>query len=386
MVGPKRVAEMVWSTEVAKWRPDLSVAVAAGPKPARLKALESGADVTAIGVANLADVKAGRFRTIVLDELSLFKNSSTSRWKSAKALTRFADHVWGLTGTPTPNGLLDLWAQMFLLDHGARLGAGKRYGTGITKFRDRWFYPTERYGQVVTGWALRDGAEEEIHEAIRDIVLSMRAIDHLDLPPVTYNSVPISLDEKVQQGYSRFKASLVAELPGGVVTAANAAVLTGKLAQYTAGFLYDDERVEWVHRAKLDAVQEIIDGTGSPVLVFHRFQAEREELLKIPGARTIDEKGVLEDWDAGRVPVLVCHPRSAGHGLNLYAGGHTVVWTSLDWSPELWKQANARLARQGQTKPVVVHTLEVPGSIDTRMAAALTGKMRVEDALMEALR
>lgn len=386
MIGPKRVTEHVWPAEVAKWRPDLSVAVAAGTPSQRKAALTAGADITAIGVSNLADVKPG-WKTVVCDELSLFKSPSSNRWRLAKGLTRFADHVWGLTGTPTPNGLMDLWSQMFLIDRGERLGSGKRYGTGIGQFRERWFRASDRLPNgVVTRWESRPGAAEEITQAISDICLSMRAQDYLTLPGVTYNTVDVPLPGPTLQTYHELRETLVAELAEGEVTAANAAVLTGKLSQVTAGFLYREDGVaEWLHTEKTEAVSEIVEGTGSPVLVFHRFKAEAEALLRLPGARSVTEPGVIEDWNAGQVPVLVAHPASAGHGLNLQQGGHTIVWTTLDWSAERWAQANARLARQGQSRPVMVHVLVCPRTVDARISAVLTGKVSLQDAVMAAL-
>lgn len=388
VVGPKRVAENVWPAEVALWRPDLTIAVSAGPPEKRRAALKAGADITAIGVANLKDVKPG-WKTIVLDELSLFKNRASNRWRYAKQLCRFADHVWGLTGTPTPNGLLDLWSQLYLLDNGERLGTGKRHGTGIVEYRNRWFTAADRLPNgVITKWVLKPGAQEEITEAISDICLSMRTQDYLTLPELTFNTVTVPLPSKAMAAYKEMKDTMVAELENGTVLAANAAVVTGKLSQVTAGCVYhDDGTTEWVHDEKIHALQEIIDGTGSPVLVFHRFRAEAERMLaEIPGARSVTEAGVIDDWNAGRVPVMLAHPASAGHGLNLAEGGHTIVWTTLDFSAELWKQANARLHRQGQTQPVMVHVLESPGTVDVRLRNVVAGKVKLEDAVMEALR
>lgn len=385
VVGPKRVVENVWPAEVAKWRPDLSISVAAGGPAKRRSVLDGKHDITALGVANLKDAKP-RYKTIVFDELSLFKSRDSARWKLAKSLARFTEHVWGLTGTPTPNGLIDLWPELYLLDQGERLGKGKRYGEGIVRFRERWFYPEAiTIGGAVTRWLPRKGAQEEIQDLISDICLSMRSEDYLELDPITYNPVTVPLP--CPKVYEELKATLVAQLENGTVTAANAAVLGGKLSQVTAGFLYgEDGSVNRLHTAKIDAVTEIVEGTGSPVLVFHRFKAEREALLgALPGSRTIDEPGVIDAWNAGGVPVLIMHPASGGHGLNLAAGGHTIVWTTLDYSAELWAQANARLHRQGQTKPVIVHILECPGTIDSQVRSVVTGKIRLQDAVMAAL-
>lgn len=386
VVAPKRVAEKVWPVEVPKWRPDLSVSLAAGTPAKRAAALMTDADVYVIGQDNLKDIKPGQFRTIVLDELSGYKNRGSLRWKLAKKITDAAAYVYGLTGTPSPNGLMNLWAQAYLLD------GGKALGRTLTSFRNRYFTPGR---QLATGtiieWNARPEAQERIEEALAPFCLSMRAIDHLDLPPVTYNRIVVSMGHKASQIYDRLSTSLVAQIEDQTHTAANAAVLTGKLSQVTAGFLYPDtdsgERTVDLHTEKIAAALEVVEGSGSPVLVFYRFTWERDALLAtLPGARLVDDPGALDDWNRGLVPVLLAHPASAGHGLNLQAGGHTILWTTMPWSLEQWEQANARLARQGQAHPVVVHTLEVPGTVDEAIHARLLEKVSVQEALMIALK
>lgn len=388
VVGPKRVVEHVWQAERDLWRPDLGLAVASGTPAARKAALASGSDVVAIGRDNLADAAGGPWRTVVLDELGGFKTRATKRWKAARGLTTRADHVWGLTGTPTPNGLTDLWAQIFLLDN------GKRLSTTVTGFRNRWFRPGRRLPSgVICEWLPLPGADAEIHEALSDIAISMQAEDYLDLPPVTHNTVAVDLPPRARRVYDDLRADLVADLSvlgENVVTASNAAVLSTKLSQCTAGAIYRDapEHHVWdtLHTAKIDALQEIVEGTGSPVLVFHRFRHERELILeRLPQARMIDAPGALDAWSRGDLGVMVAHPASAGHGLNLQTG-HTIVWTSLDWSLELWQQANARLHRQGQRHPVTVHRIEVPGTVDEAIHQRLTSKTTIQDALLHHLR
>lgn len=408
VIAPKRVAENVWSTEAALWRPDLTVSVVAGTPAQRREARAVEADIYVIGRDNIGDflntdgqghikgvtADVARYRTVILDELSGFKSRSSKRWKAALWLTRDTPHVWGLTGTPTPNGLLDLWAQVCLLDHGERLGRGARIGTGYTKFQERYFFPGNRMPNgVITEWRLRPGADDAIHRAIEDICLSMTTDGRIDLPPVTENAVSVPLPASVMKDYRTFKRDLVLSLDvlgdGEIFTASNAAVLTSKLSQMSAGGLYEDDAdlkggtYRVLHSEKVKAVREIVDGTGSPVLVFYHFKFELDALRKeFPEARLATEAGVVADWNAGRVPVLLAHPASAGHGLNLQHGGHTVVWTTLPWSMELWQQANKRLARQGQKNHVVIHLLEAPGTVDGTIRHRLQDKVSVQDALM----
>lgn len=384
VVAPKRVAENVWPVEVPKWRDDLSKAVAAGTPAKRRDALASGADIVVIGRDNIKDVAPGQFRTVVVDELSSFKNRGSARWKTARKITEAAAYVWGLTGTPAPNGMMDLWGQVFLLDRGEALE------TTLTKYRSRYFDAGRRLPNGVTiDWHLKPGARERIEERLAPFCLSMRSVDHLDLPPVTYNPVTVPMDPATDRAYDQMAKELVVQIEESTHTADNAAVLTGKLSQITAGFMYGEEGEDTteIHKNKVSAASEIVEGTGSPVMVFYRFQWEKKALLDtIPEARLVDEPGVIAEWNRGEVPVMLAHPSSAGHGLNLAEGGHTIVWTSLDWSAELWAQANARLARQGQTQPVVVHVLQTPGTIDEDIFDVLSGKITLQDALMRALR
>lgn len=398
VVGPKRVAELVWPTEVRKWRPDLTISLAAGTPKQRADALRSGASVVAIGRDNLADAEpvAGQFRTLVLDEMSSFKTKGTNRWKSANRIIKAMEkahgaeavRVWGLTGTPSPNGLLDLWPQIYLLDRGERLMST------LTGYRGRYFMPGRQLSTgVVVEWLLREGADAVIHRKLEDICLSMQTDGRIVLPPVTYNPVEVPLPAGARRVYRDMKADLLAnlELLGGEVhTAANAAVLSNKLSQIAAGFLYHDEGggYQVLHREKIKAVQEIVEAAGgNPIVVFYRYQVEAEMLKEALGSvvHTLDEPGVQDAWDAGRVPVLLAHPASAGHGLNLQYGGHTAVWTSLTWSLEEWMQANKRLARQGQQNPVVIHVLESPRTVDGAIRARLEQKKTVQQALLDHL-
>lgn len=381
VVAPKRVAELTWPAEVERWRPDLSVSVAAGTKAKRRAALDAGADVTVLGIDNLADAPAGRWETIIFDESSLLKSRATNRWKAARRLAAEAPRVWLLTGTPAPNSAMDLWAQIYLLDRGERLERG------ITRFRERYFRST---GWIAGGkpvrYEPRPGAAESITAAIADIAISMSAADHLDLPPVTHVDQTFELPQVARDAYEAMRRDMVASLDESDVVAANAAVVTSKLSQITAGALIDGDEVHRIHEAKLDVLAEIIEGTGSPVLVFVRFRFERTAVLeRFADAVAIEDGGAVARWCAGEIPILVAHPASAGHGLNLQDGGHTVAWTSPPWSAEQWVQANARLARQGQAHPVVIHRIVARQTIDAEILEVVEGKASAQRALRRAL-
>ena len=395
VVAPKRVVQLVWPAEAKRWRPDLRVATAQGTPTARTRALRSGADIVAISRDNLADAQGGPWKTIVFDELSSYKNRATKRWKAARDLSwkGSAEYVWGLTGTPAPNGLLDLWPQIYLLDKGERLGSG------ITKYRERYFRAGRQLSTgVVTEWLLRPGADRRIHELLEDIALSMDAEDlALSLPPVSDNDIEVPLPPQVKRVYKQMKDTLVADLDmlgdPGMITAANAAVLTAKLSQISAGLLFPDqasitgEPPKILHWEKTRTAAEVVEETGSPVLIFYRFNAEKEMLLKeIPGAVTLDEPGFQERWDAGELRAVVAHPASAGHGLNLQHGGHTIVWTTHPYSLEEYQQANKRVSRPGQKHPVMIHHLWSPGTVDRSIMRVLEGKAAVQDALLDHLR
>lgn len=388
VVAPKRVTEHVWPRERDLWRPDLDMAVAKGEPKQRAKQLDRNADVTVISKDNINDLLGRKpYKTVILDELSVYKGRA-ARWKTAKRLTDKADTVWGLTGTPAPNGYLDLWPQVYLLDKGQRLG--KHVGP----YREKWFKVgwTLPNG-VVAEYEIRPGAEEEIRARIEDICLYMSAADHLQLPPVTLNQVDVQLPPAARQHYATMKSDLVLdlELLGlEVYSASQAAVLSGKLAQITAGFIFSDAQdgtYTWLHEAKLQALSEVVAGTGDNLLVFYNFIPERERIkAAFPQARTLDEPGAIDDWMDGKVPMLLCHPASAGHGLNLQSGGHTAVWTAPTWDLELWQQANGRLQRQGQPDPVVIHVLVAEGTVDESMMARLDTKKVTQDGLLDHLR
>lgn len=410
VIAPKRVAENVWETEAGIWRPDLSVTVVKGDRAKRERLAGAKTDLVVVSRDNqdglLARAMAGGFKTVIIDELSGYKNHRTSRWRGAKSLVSRAEHVWGLTGTPTPKSLIDLWAQMFLLDWGESLGKT------IGGYRRRYFYAAAQLpNKIVTKWATRNGkkTERDIYDAIASRVLVQGTEGKVALPPVTYVPQMVKLPAKVRKQYKTLKEEMVLRLieSGEEITAKNAAVVSGKLAQITAGFLYHDavegvdsgvgglpggksERgYDVLHKLKLDVLEEIIEEShGAPVLVFYRFQAELEELKKRFGSdvHTVKERGFVERWNKGELPILAAHPDSIGHGLNLQAGGHIAVWLSLPWSSEAWQQSNKRLARSGQKEAVQIHMIMAEDSIDRRVYDALMGKVDAQQRLLDYLK
>lgn len=392
MVSTKRAAELTWPTEAGIWRPDLTVRVAKGTPARRAQALDSGADLVVVGrdvLHTVADLlgKQHKFRTVVLDELTSFKTPSSRRFKAARRLCSQVPYVWGLTGTPVPGGYADLWGQLALIDRGARLGRT------LGLFRERYLRADFKLSSGAVGsWSLQPGAKEKIDAALSDICLSMTATDYLDLPSRTDNVVRVQLPPATAKVYREIERDLVANLESGTYTAKDAAQATGRLQQVSAGFLYPDTEepeagTARLHTEKIQAVAEVVDGTGSPVLVLYAFRWERDELLRVlPGARAADDGDAVQQFAEGRLPVLVAHPASIGHGLNFQHASHTVVWSSLPWSSELYDQANDRVDRQGQTRPVVVHHVQTDPGVDARMLQALRGKIDVQDSLLSSLK
>lgn len=407
VIAPKRVAENVWETEAGLWRPDLSVTVVKGDRAKRERLAGAKTDLVVVSRDNqdglLARAMAGGFKTVIIDELSGYKNHRTSRWRGAKSLVSRAEHVWGLTGTPTPKSLIDLWAQMFLLDWGESLGKT------IGEYQRRYFYAAAQLpNKIVTKWATRNGkkTEQDIYDAISSRVLVQGTEGKVALPQVTYVPQMVKLPGRVRKQYKTLKEEMVLRLleGGKEITAKNAAVVSGKLAQITAGFLYHDvvegvdgglpggkgERgYDALHKLKLGVLEEIIEESqGAPVLVFYRFQAELEELKKRFGAdvHTVKERGFVERWNKGELPILAAHPDSIGHGLNLQAGGHIAVWLSLPWSSEAWQQSNKRLARSGQKEAVQIHMIMAEDSIDGRVYDTLRGKVDAQQRLLDYLK
>lgn len=395
VIAPLRVARDTWPAEIKKWDHlhGLSFAVAVGSETERKAALMQRASVYIINRENVQWLveESGLpfdYDMVVIDELSSFKSYQAKRFRSLLKTRPQVKRIVGLTGTPSSNGLMDLWAEFRLLDLGKRLG---RY---ITHYRNRFFTPDKRNGQVIFSYKPLPGAEEQIYEAISDITISMKAVDHLQMPECVINEVKVTLSEKEQKAYDTMKADLVVSLGGEDVDAGNAAALSNKLSQMANGAVYgEDKRYFTIHDRKLDTLEDLIEAAnGKPVLVAYWFKHDLERIqqrlhkLHIPFS-TLDVSVSIERWNRGELPVALIHPASAGHGLNLQAGGSTLIWFGLTWSLELYQQTNARLWRQGQTADtVVIHHIVSAGTIDERIMAALRKKEKSQSALIEAVK
>jgi len=393
VIAPKRVAEDTWTTESRKWDhlKHLRLSVVLGTIRERKEALARKADIYVINRENVPWLvayyqSAFPFDMVIIDELSSFKSAKAIRFKSLRMVRPKLSRVVGLTGTPAPNGLIDLWPQLYLLDQGARLGKS------ITGYRDKYFTPGRRSGAVVFDYKLRSDSERAIYDNIADICISMKAKDYLSLPERINRTVEVKLPPDIQQQYDDFERDQVLSiLDAEDISAASAAALSTKLRQFANGAVYDDSK-EWheVHRVKIEALVELVEeANGQPVLIFYAFLhdlARIQSALKAYKPKTLDSAEEIKQWNAGKIQVLLAHPASAGHGLNLQAGGNIIIWYGLNWSLELYQQANARLDRQGQVKPVIVHHLVTVQTIDTRIIEALDGKAQTQYALMEAVK
>lgn len=391
VIAPKRVAEDTWSRESEKWDHlnHLRISKVLGTQKQRVEALEADADIYVINrenvawLVNLYGIK-WPFDTVVIDELSSFKSSKSQRFKSLKKVTPLIIRMIGLTGTPTPNGYLDLWPQMYLLDRGERLGKT------IGGYKDRYFTPGRRNGYTVFDWDLKEGAEKAIQKKISDICISMKAEDYLDLPERINNNVYIKMNPKAEALYQELEKELILEIEGEEITALTAATLTQKLLQMANGSVYTLEKdVVHIHDGKLEALEDILEFNQEPVLVFYNFKHDYSRLMdrfRDLNPRTLETSADIKDWNEGKIRLLLCHPASVGHGLNIQAGGHIIVWFGLTWSLELYQQANARLDRQGQTKNVIVHHLITEGSVDEDVMKALERKETGQAALLEAVK
>lgn len=388
VVAPKRVAEDTWPKEIQKWDhlKGLTCSVVMGSEKQRREALQKRAFLYIINrdnVAWLVEHTRWDFDALVIDELSSFKSSKAQRFRALKKVRPLCKRVIGLTGTPAPNTLIDLWPQIYLLDMGVRLG---RF---ITGFRERFFVPDKRNREIVYSYKLREGAEQRIYELIGDICISMKATDHLQMPELVSSRVEVCLSDKERRFYDTLKRDLVLRLGTGEIDAVNAASLSGKLLQMAGGAVYDTEgRVLWIHDRKLDALEDIIEAAnGKPLLVAYWYKHDLERIRERFDVRTIDMAQDITDWNAGKIPVACIHPASAGHGLNLQAGGSTIVWFSLTWSLELYQQLNARLWRQGQeSSTVVIQHIIAAGTHDEDVMRALERKDTGQAALIEAVR
>lgn len=395
VIAPLRVANSSWPDEIAKWDhlKGLTYAIATGSEKDRLRALRSGCDVTIINRENVSWLvrKSGwrpDFDALVIDELSSFKSWSTERFKALMKLRPGVRRVIGLTGTPAPNSLMDLHSEYRILDMGRRLERT------ITTYRDRYFLPDRRNGNIVYTYRPRPGAEKAIYDRISDITISMRALDHLDMPELVSGRWKVTMSEGERRLYERLKGDMVLSLKGSEVTAANAAVLLQKLTQLSGGAIYgDDGKVVRVHDRKLDALEDIVEAANgrSMLLAYwytHELERIRERLEKLKVKHeVIDGEDSIRRWNAGEIQVGIVHPASCGHGLNLQTGGSTLVWYSMPWSLELYQQTIGRLWRQGQRgKTVVVQHIVCEGTVDERIMRALEGKEVSQNRLIEAVR
>ena len=395
IIAPLRVARDTWSAEIEKWEHlnMLTYSVVIGTEKERLSALQKKAHVYLINRENVEwlIMKSGYafdFDMLVIDELSSFKNHQTERFKSLMKVRPKVKRVVGLTGTPSSNGLMDLWAEFRLLDLGHRLG---RY---ITRYRETYFLPDKRNGMIVYSYKPKEGAEEEIYQRISDVTISMKAKDYLDMPECINNVVEVQMDEKETEKYRILKKDMVLKVGSSEIDVLNAASLSNKLLQMANGAIYDQEKtVIPIHDHKLDALTDLIEAAnGKPVLVAYWFKHDLERIkerlhkLHIPFS-TMDSSDSIRKWNSGQLPVALIHPASAGHGLNLQSGGSCLVWFGLTWSLELYQQTNARLWRQGQkSRTVVIHHIVTKGTIDERVMKALESKDKIQNALMNAVK
>lgn len=393
VIAPLRVAEDTWSRESQKWDhlKDLRISKILGTPRQRRLALAREADVYITNRENvvwLTDELSGIgngwfFDMVVIDELSSFKSPKAQRFRALKKYISRSSRVVGLTGTPAPNGLIDLWSQMYLIDSGERLGKT------VTGYRERYFTPNQRNQTTIFNYKPKDGAEKAILDKISDICISMKAEDWLDMPERIDSVVNVKMTPNQKEDYERFEKEAYMQFMEGEVTAASAAALTNKLLQYSNGAMYTDTGEYAVtNNNKLDALEDIIEtANGKPILCFYSFRHDLERILKkFKHAVKLESSDDIEKWNDGEIPLLLAHPASAGHGLNLQSGGSIIVWYGLTWSLELYQQANARLYRQGQEQAVIIHHLITEGTCDSRVYMSLQGKANVQDDLLASLK
>jgi len=389
IIAPKKVAESVWTEEISKWDhlKHLRISKVLGNPKERAASLQRDSDIYITNLENvvwLTELKIP-FDNLVIDESSRFKDPSTKRFKALKPLLKTFKRRIILTGTPTPQGYGDLWSQVGILDLGARLE------TSITRFRQKYMEPTDKnwHTGVVYKWGIREGQETIIQDKIKDICFSLKAEDYLKLPEITkiYHNIYLGLDSKAQ--YKKLLNDMVLEIGDETITAPTAATLSNKLLQFTSGSLYKEDG-SWtcIHTAKIDFMEDMLD-ENAPTLVFYHFKASLQKLKeRFPQAKMLDEIN-HQDWRDGKVPMLLCHPQSGGIGINLQCNvGETaqIVWYDLPWSSENYIQANARIHRQGQTKPVIIHHLAIENSIDNQVIGVLEGKINLQNAVLNALK
>lgn len=395
VIAPKRVVEETWPEEIAKWRPDLTYSLVRGSAEKRRERLAEDTDIHIVSRDTFGGDLVGRkkpvYSTVIIDELSGFKNRASKRWRHANRLVKDVPYVWGLTGTPTPNSLLDLWPQLFLLDRGARLGRT------LTSYRTTYFAPGGRLPNgIITNWTLRPHAEETIWRRIHDICLS---VDQSNVEYPVKNDVYhyFDLAKQVRRAYDQMNKSFVVEMGETLASVEHAAAKTNKLSQIASGFMYhsgligaeetDQAETTHHHMSKIDIVKELLeDAQGAPALIFYRFDEDRRRLLHLDGAVDIKTPYSVDRWNKGLIPILIAHPASAGHGLNLQKGGSLLIWYGMTWSSEEYVQGTGRLVRQGQPSPAVaVHHILARDTVDEQVLGVVQGRISRQDALLEVL-
>ena len=398
IIAPKKVAQVTWKDEINNWEhlKGLRISVIDGTAAQRRAAMMADADIYTVSRDNVVwlVVEHGGVKLpydmVVIDELSSFKNYASKRFKALRRVRKFIPRVVGLTGTPAPNGLIDLWAQMFLIDE------GKRLGKTITGYRDRFFTAGRRNGDIVYQWDLKSPAEEteqKISDLIKDICISMSAEDYLKMPDKLMYYDRVKLSDKDFKAYKTFEREQVLEFieSGETITAASAAALSNKLQQFANGAMYDaDRKVLQLHDEKIEKLKELVEAAnGQPVLIAYSFKHDLDKImdaLKEYKPVKLEKPEQIADWNAGKINVLVTHPASAGHGLNLQKGGHIMIWYGLTWALELYQQFNARLYRQGQKKPVSIHHIITTDTVDEKIIKSLDGKDTTQRSLMDAIK
>lgn len=395
VIAPKRVTEETWPEEIAKWRPDLTYSLVRGSAEQRKQRLQEDTDLHLITRdtfgGDLVSRKKPKYKTVIIDELSGFKNRGSQRWRHANRLVKDVPYVWGLTGTPTPNSLLDLWPQVFLLDRGARLERT------LTAYRTRYFAPGGRLPNgIITNWTLRPKSDTTIHHAIKDICMSIDKV-HVKYPVQNDVYHRFDLPTKARKAYDLMNKEFVVEMGETLASVEHAAAKTNKLSQIAAGFMYhsglvgaedsDQADITHHHMIRMEILKSILeDAQGAPALVFYRFDEDRRRLLHLDGAVDIKTPHSVERWNRGNIPILIAHPASAGHGLNLQRGGSLLIWYSMDWSSEYYTQGVGRLVRQGQPSPAVaVHHIIARDTVDEEMLDVVQGRISRQDALLKVL-
>lgn len=390
VIAPLRVARDTWSAEINKWDhlKGLTYSVAIGTEAERRTALQKPASLYIINRENVSWLVESSglpfdYDMVVIDELSSFKSHQSKRFKSLMKVRPFVKRVVGLTGTPSSNGLMDLWAEFRILD------MGKRLGRFITHYRDEFFLPDKRNGQVIFSYKPKEGANEEIYRRISDITISMKSTDYLKMPECVINEVRVRLSGSERKIYDGLKKNLVLQIGGSEIDAGNAAALSNKLSQMANGAVYDaDKNVINIHDRKLEALEDLIEASnGKPVLIAYWFKHDLERIKQRFAVRELRSSKDISDWNCGTIPVAVIHPASAGHGLNLQSGGSTLIWFGVTWSLELYQQTNGRLWRQGQkAETVVIHHILTENTVDEKIMKALRDKKQTQTALIEAVK